>query len=401
MEIAGGALSQGCGVRARPFRSSTLTSASCSSRLEVDSGDHAAGKPASPRDQNPGHAGTVCRSVSQCAVHARRIGAGAEARSSTGGWRRARLGRNRPVRPHRARRRSPRGGFLPVGDVRGGCPVSLERRDAMAAGTFGGNYRLEQQPRPARNGREAPCRARIVSRRNRRSRHCSSRANSIRSRRRQAGRSAARPFQRRAHRHPQQRSSDRQRRSLHWYDVRPVSRCARSVAGLDRTLRRRHSGAARSSLPGKQNEQPSVGSAARPSRAAQHAPLHVLHDCRARDWHRGDDGAVQCRARVAGQAAALRRCRSAGGGVGAQPAAQPAAQRRQPRQLSGMERPEPIIRAHGRIHAESRDLDRQRRAAGALDASSSPPISSTCSAWRPMLGRGFAKARIKRPRRAR
>ena len=41
---------------------------------------------------------------------------------------------------------------------------------------------------------------------------------------------------------------------------------------------------------------------------------------------------------------------------------------------------------HGGVHAEPRDADRQRRTAGAGDASSSPPTSSTCSAWRRCSG---------------
>ena len=47
---------------------------------------------------------------------------------------------------------------------------------------------------------------------------------------------------------------------------------------------------------------------------------------------------------------------------------------------------QPIVRRHGGVHAEPRHADRQRRAAGAVDRSSSPPTCSTCSAWRRCSG---------------
>src|SRR4030095_7276116 len=89
----------------------------------------------------------------------------------------------------------------------------------------------------------------------------------------------------------------------------------------------------RSWFPEKTNDQRSIGSEARRSRAAQDTSLHFLYDRRAGDWHRRDDGAVQRRARAADQAAALPGRGLAGGDVGTQPAPQPAAQRDQPGQL--------------------------------------------------------------------
>ena len=143
-------------------------------------------------------------------------------------------GRNRPVGTHGARRRAARRRILPVGDVHRRRTVSLEgcRRDG------GRNIRRQLPPRAAARGVQGMA-----------ARHCIGRASTadevgdpdaaslgrVRSghaavRRR---RSRARTFERPACRDSQQRSSDRQRRSVHRKDVRPVSRGARPSTRVD------------------------------------------------------------------------------------------------------------------------------------------------------------------------
>ena len=73
-------------------------------------------------EQRPAHedhrvARTVRRSVSQRPLHARRIGSGAQAGSSTRQRRRSRTYGNRAGGPHNPRRRTPRGRFLSLGHV--------------------------------------------------------------------------------------------------------------------------------------------------------------------------------------------------------------------------------------------------------------------------------------------
>ena len=329
-------LPQGRGVSARPIPLVEVEFRELLKRLETNPVMTLPASQQRPAAQNPGLARTVRRSVSQRAVHARRIGAGAKADSPTGERRRSR----RRLKPRLSGRtvlggeRLAAGFFLSVTCTED-VPYLSKDADAMAAGTFGGNYRLEQQRAACK---EWP-------------------RGTVSTAHRQPTKSAIPtlllsgefdpvtppsgadevvrgPLEGPSHRHSQQRSSDRQRRSVHRRDDRPVSRSRLrrqpSISAAPPTIPLR-----RSCFPEKTNDQRSIGSEARLSRAAQDTSLHDLHDRGARDRHRRDDGAVQRRARAADQAAALQGCRLAGRDVGAQPAAQPAAQRDQPGELPG------------------------------------------------------------------
>ena len=157
-----------------------------------------------------------------------------QAGAAIAGRRRSRPRGNRARRTHGAGRRSPRGWVLPVGHLHRGHSVSVEgcRRawpPERSAATIGCN----SSGRRARSGRAAPCRARIGSRRQ------SAMPTLLISGEFDPVTPPSGGDEVRAalvdgpsRRDPQQRSSDRQRRSVHRPDDRRSFSIAASVDGL-------------------------------------------------------------------------------------------------------------------------------------------------------------------------